>query len=436
MTPGARLAAAIDVCGLIWSSTAPPDAVARHYFRGRRYAGGGDRRAVVAIVFDLLRRHARLDWWIRRANLVPDDRKRVLANLLLADGLDHLSAARLFAESTHAPGPFGDGDTALAAALEGQSLDHLEMPPATRLECPQWLYPDLLALWGERTEAELAALNRPAPVDLRVNIARADRLSVTTRLGEEGLIAEPTPYSPWGLRLAPGSRLEGTAVLAEGSAEVQDEGSQIAAALVDAQPGMTVIDLCAGAGGKTLALGALMATDGCLRGRLVAADIDRSRLAPLAERLKRAGLSGVETEALADHGPVLTSLSDMADRVLVDAPCTGSGTWRRRPDLRWRLGPESVTRHAALQDGILDRAIALLRPGGRLIYVTCALATQENEERIARLLAAHPEMAVVPAEEIWNGATALPAAAVPFVRLSPATSGTDGFFCAVLARAG
>ena len=433
MTPGARLAAAIEVCGLIWTSTAPPEAVVRHYFRGRRYAGGGDRRAVFALVFDLLRRRARLDWWIGCAGLEPDDRRRALANLLL-DGTAADAAAALFGEGVHTPGAFDADDTALAAQLAGQPLDDPGMPPAVRLECPPWLYPDLLALWGDRAEAELAALNRPAPLDLRVNVARAGRDAVARRLGEEGLIAQPTPYSPWGLRLPPGSRLEQTAVLADGSAEIQDEGSQVVAALVDARPGLAVVDLCAGAGGKTLALGALMVEDGRLRGRLVAADTERSRLAPLADRLTSAGLSGVETATLAEDGP-LAALAGAADRVLVDAPCTGSGTWRRRPDLRWRQGPDSLSRHATLQDAILDRAAGLLRPGGRLVYATCALARQENEDRVARLLAMRPELLVVPVGDVWTGATPLPAAAAPFVRLSPATSGTDGFFCAVLARA-
>ena len=435
MTPGARLAAAIDICGLIWSSTAPPDAVVRHYFRSRRYAGGGDRRAVFAIVFDLLRRHAHLDWWIVQAGLAPDDRKRALADLLLAQGLDLTAAAQLFGESSHAPGPLTDDDRTLAGSLSGQSLDHSAMPPWVRLECPSWLYPELQAVWGERTEIELLALNQPAPLDLRVNSARADRMVIAARLGEAGLIAEPTPYSPWGLRLAPGSRLEPAALLAEGLVDIQDEGSQIVATLVDAQPGMTVIDLCAGAGGKTLALGATMARAGTIDGRLIAADAEPRRLAPLVERLARAGLSGVEFETATGDGPLLETIRGTADRVLVDAPCTGSGTWRRRPDLRWRQDPDPVPQHAAVQDSILDRAIALLRPGGRLIYATCALPAAENEGRVAALLARRPDMTVVPVQDIWAGATTLPTAAAPFVRLSPATTQTDGFFCAVLRSA-
>ncbi len=435
MTPGARLAAAIDICGLIWSSTAPPDDVVRHYFRSRRYAGGGDRRAVFVTVFDLLRRHARLDWWIERSGSAPDDRKRTLADLLLTHGMDDQAAARLFAEGAHAPGPLDDGESIWARSLVGHPLDHPAMPPWVHLECPSWLYPDLQALWGERTEAELLALNQPAPVDLRVNIARTDRLAVAARLGEEGLIAEPTPYSPWGLRLAPGSRLESASVLADGSAEIQDEGSQIVAALVDAQAGMTVVDLCAGAGGKTLALGSVMAEAGQIRGRLVAADAEPRRLAPLADRLNRARLSGVEIETVMGEGSILKALSGTVDRILVDAPCTGSGTWRRRPDLRWRHGPETTARHTALQDSILDRAAALLRPGGRLIYATCALSAVENEERVKSLLARQPSLAIVAAQDIWTGSTTLPATAAPFVRLSPAATGTDGFFCAILARA-
>lgn len=433
MTPAARLASAIELGGLTDSTKAPPDACFRDYFRNRRYAGSGDRRAVIARVIEVTRCRARLDWWVGRAGLEINWRTRVLAHVILVDGLAAEDVARLFSGSPYAPEPLNQAERAFVEAALGKPLNCSDMPPATVHECPDWLYPALRDLWGEKAGLELEALNVPAPVDIRVNIARTNRAAVLARLAEQDFEAAPTPYSPWGLRLAPSSRVAATDVLKEGLADIQDEGSQIIALMCDAAPGMTVIDLCAGAGGKTLALGAAMARDGKIDGQLIAADAEARRLAPLGERLRRAKLLGIAIrEVGADE---LGDLDRMADRVLVDAPCSGSGTWRRRPDLRWRIQPDDVSALVAMQDNILAAAARLVRPGGQLIYATCSLDPLENEKRLAHFLTNHDTFAVVPAATIWAGLhTGTPLDCGLHLRLSPATTGTDGFFCSVVER--
>ncbi len=433
MTPAARLAAAIELGGLAESSSAPPDACYRDYFRRRRYAGSGDRRAIIARVIDVTRCRSRLDWRIEGSDAEATWRTRVLAHVLLVDGVSLADFSRLFEAQPYGPGILTTGEISLAGRVAGQQLNVADMPPAVRHECPSWLYSRLDAVWGTQTDAELDALNVAASVDLRVNIARAGRALILAQVAEHGLEAAPTPYSPWGLRLAPGSRVAATPLISEGLAEVQDEGSQIISLLCGATHGMTVVDICAGAGGKTLALGALMARHGDIDGRLIAADSEPRRLSPLPDRLLRAGLRGVAIRGEGADG--LDDLIGEADRVLVDAPCSGSGTWRRRPDLRWSIQPDDVSALTATQDHILAAAARLVRPGGRMIYATCSLDPVENEERIDHFLAQQDAFSLVPLPAAWNGLDAAPPPGCGrYLRLSPATTGTDGFFSAVMER--
>jgi 16S rRNA (cytosine967-C5)-methyltransferase len=428
MTPGARLSAAIEILELGETASGPGEAMLSGYFRRRRYAGAKDRRAVGDIVYGIWRRRARLDWWIARGGIsVPSPRLRVLANAVLSGGTA-AEVAALCAGSRHAPARPAATETAMLAALEGQTPDHPDMPPAVAGEVPEWLSESLRRAFGDAFAAETAALNRPAALDLRVNTLKADCARALKLLAGDGIAAEATPFSPVGLRVGARTDLAGTTAFKGGFVEVQDEGSQLAALLCDARPGMIVIDYCAGAGGKTLALAASMRDEG----RLVAHDADAARLERLAPRLRRAGPRIVEMTSSREALPA------GADRVLVDAPCSGTGRWRREPDARWRLTPEALAGYRDAQRQILDGAAARAAPGGRLIYVTCSVLREENDDRIAAFLAAHPDFAPVSVAEVWRRVlgTEPPDGNADSLQLTPARHGTDGFFVAILENHG
>jgi 16S rRNA (cytosine967-C5)-methyltransferase len=280
-------------------------------------------------------------------------------------------------------------------------------------------------------------LNLPAPLDLRVNRLKTDRESAQRALAAEQVIAEPTPWSPLGLRLKHRAPLAGTAAFKEGLIEVQDEGSQLAALLADARPGMRIVDFCAGAGGKTLALAAQMQN----RGKLVACDVAGWRLERAGRRLRRAGISNVERRALANERDpwvkrhAANSKGGGFDRVLVDAPCLGIGSWRRNPDGKWRATPKDLAELALRQRDILLSAARLVRPGGRLVYVTCSLLREENEAQAEGFLATSPDFALYPAARAWAETLGgRSPGGDDYLRLTPARHGTDGFFVAIFER--
>ena len=431
MTPSARLAAAIEALGAIAADAAPPaDRVLDRYFRDRRYIGSKDRHAIAERVFGVLRRRARLDWHLRESGYrdVLDARRRVLADVIVADGRSLDAVDQLFAAGPHATGKLSHREEELAGKLAGRTLDAPGAPP----EAPHWLAEKLRALYGERFDDEMSALNRTAPFDLRTNLLKAkDRDEALAALKSEGIEAEPTHLSPLGLRLPARKPIEHWTAFRQGQVEVQDEGSQIVALLVDAKPGMKVVDYCAGAGGKTLALAAAMNN----QGRLVACDTSEGRLERSRVRLKRAGVHNVETHLLAPGDKWVKRQAGGFDRVLVDAPCSGSGTWRRNPDARWRYGPDDIDGLVSEQKLILDRAAKLVRTGGRLIYATCALLKEENEDQVSDFLDRHPGYRQIPVGEIWPGTVGGSApTSEPSLRLSPAAHGTDGFFVAVMEK--
>lgn len=438
MTPGARLQAAIELCQHIETATEPADAVRDRYFRRRRYVGAKDRRAITQRVFDLTRRHARLDWWIARTapDLVPSPRHRAVANLALGDGAMPGDIAGLFDGARYCPAALNIHERALAEGLAGQTLNHPEIPDWARLEYPAWLDPSLRRLWGRRLDAEMAAFNRPAALDLRVNTGLATIDEARKSLATDGIEARPTSFSPTGLRLDTHSNLKGTAAFRGGLVEVQDEGSQLIALLVGARPGMTVVDYCAGAGGKTLALADAMTRNGRLDGNLAACDVAAGRLRRMEARLKRSRIKGVEGCLLDDAGDTwLGERAASADRVLLDVPCTGTGTWRRRPDARWRLTEDDLKSHTECQRRLLDIARCLVKPGGRLVYATCSVLDEENERPVAGFLDRHPDFAALNGVYLWRQTLAATCpVGGPFLRLSPAATGTDGYFCAVLER--
>ena len=442
MTPGARLQTALEIAAKIDESPVGADRVLGAAFRERRYAGSKDRRAITAAVYSLLRCRARLDWWIGRAGSPPGNtmqpgwRSRLIAHLVLADGAAAGEVAALFSGAKYCPAPLNDAEATLALALEGQSLEHADMPKAAGLEIPPWLEDALTAAWGESLETEMAALNAPAPVDLRVNTLKATREEAIIALANDGVAAAPTPLSPLGLRLTGASRLDDTTAHKEGWIEVQDEGSQLIALIAGAAAGMTVYDICAGAGGKALALASIMGNEGLI----IAADADETRLKRMIPRLRRSGASIVEIRPRdADAWP--PDQRQGADRVLVDAPCSGTGTWRRHPEARWRLTAEALAEYQTAQGSILDAAAALVKPGGRLVYATCSVLAAENTQQVTRFLGSHADFALLPAADAWAESAGGPYSFFgpcpePYLSLTPATTNTDGFFAAVLQKRG
>jgi 16S rRNA (cytosine967-C5)-methyltransferase len=436
MTPGARLQAAIELLNAIEASPPPADSLVAAYFRSRRYAGSKDRRAISDRLFAVLRHRARIDWWITKSGTEVTTRRRVIAALALIDKQTVAAIAALFDGAGYGATPLDPLEMAVAAGCAGRSLDDPAMPAAVRKEIPEWLIPSLSRAWGDQLDTEIAALNCEAPVDLRVNTLLTTQSEALATLAEDGIFAEPTPLSPIGLRLAGRVALSTAAAYRDGRVEVQDEASQIAALLVDARPGMTVCDLCAGGGGKTLALAATMELRSGGPGRLIAADITAKRLDGLRRRLKRSERQTIELKTLRPKDdPWIDANVDAFDRVLVDAPCSGSGAWRRDPDARWRLTSAVLADYAACQLAILGAAAKLVKPGGHLVYVTCSVLCEENDDLIGAFLASTRAFELVPAESIWGAVMDAPCPLFgPTLHLSPRTTGTDGFFVAVLAR--
>jgi 16S rRNA (cytosine967-C5)-methyltransferase len=435
VTPGARIAAAIDILAAIEDGGRPADDIAADYFRRRRYIGAKDRVQISSYVYAVLRHRAVLDWWIARASkaeVPPAARTRVVASLLLIDKWTPDDVAASCDGDRFRPPPLSAAEQRLARALAGRSLTHPEMPRAIACDLPGWLEPYLAAVYGRHLEDEMAALNLPAPLDLRVNALKAERDAARRALAAEHIAAEPTPWSPLGLRLKHRAPLAGTACFKEGLVEVQDEGSQVAALLADARPGMRVVDFCAGAGGKTLALAAQMKN----RGKLVACDVSDWRLERAGQRLRRAGISNVERRALSSERDLWVKRHAAGfDRVFVDAPCLGIGSWRRNPDGKWRARPRDLAELVVRQRDILASAARLVKPGGRLIYVTCSLLREENEAQAETFLAAHPDFALYPVARAWQETIGGPCpGGDEYLRLTPARHGTDGFFAAIFER--
>jgi 16S rRNA (cytosine967-C5)-methyltransferase len=435
MTPGACVAAAIDILAAIEPGERPADDIAAIYLRRRRYIGAKDRAQISGHVYAVLRHRAALDWWLARASkgeVAARARSRMIAALLLIDGKKPDDIVASFDGDRFRPQPLAPAEERLARGLAGRTLTHPEMPRAVASDLPAWLEPHLAAVYGRRLEDEMAALNMAAPIDLRVNALKADRAAAQRALALDQVAAEPTPWSPLGLRLKHRAPLSGTSAFKEGLVEVQDEGSQLAALLADARPGMRVVDFCAGVGGKTLGLAAAMKN----RGKLVACDVADWRLARAGQRLRRAGISNVERRVLASERDLWVKRhAGTFDRVLVDAPCLGIGSWRRNPDGKWRATPQDLAELIVRQHDILQSAARLVKPGGRLTYVTCSLLREENEAQAEAFLAAHSDFALYPIARVWAETIGgRSPGGDDTLRLTPARHGTDGFFVAQFER--
>lgn len=432
MTPAARLSAAIDVLGDIETRRRPaPDAL-KDWGLSHRFAGSSDRAAIAGLVYDALRRRASAGFVMGEAT----PRAVALGMLRLERGLDPDAIARLADGARYAPAQL---TTAERHALEANSL--ADAPAHVRGDYPEWLDPSLARVFADERAEEGAALARRAPLDLRVNALKVDREKAAQELAH--LSPAPTPWSPFGLRILIEADAKSPPIHAEpaflkGHVEVQDEGSQLAALFSAAKPGEQVIDLCAGAGGKTLALAAMMAG----KGRLIATDRDKRQLAPIHERLSRAGVHNCEVRAPKGEAEPLADIKGTADLVLIDAPCSGTGTWRRNPDAKWRMRPGALEVRLKDQIEVLDRASAMVKPGGRIAYITCSVLPAENNAQVRAFIARHPEFAVVPPEEtasvLWDKAEDFAGAARRSDEgwlMTPRRTGTDGFFVAVLRKA-
>jgi 16S rRNA (cytosine967-C5)-methyltransferase len=431
MTPGARLAAAIEIIGDIEETRRPAASALKDWGLHHRFAGSGDRAAIAGLLYDALRRRASAAYLMGRAT----PRAVLLGMLKIERGLDVAAIAALCDGSRHAPAPLEEEERAHLAAA---TLDAAPAPVAG--DYPEWLDPYFAAAFGEERCEELAALASRAPLDLRVNALKADRDRIAAELAELGPVA--TRWSPFGLRIRLSADAKSPAIHAEpafrkGQIELQDEGSQLAALLSAARAREQVVDLCAGAGGKTLALAAMMAN----RGQIFATDTDKRRLAPIHERLERAGARNVQVRTPRATADVLVDLSGRADLVLIDAPCTGTGVWRRNPDAKWRIRPGALAERLNEQVAVLNRAATLVKPGGRIVYATCSVLEEENGAQIRAFLARHEGFTIVSPAEVTS---TLGERAFLFrraVRLSeegllmtPLRTDTDGFFVAMLRR--
>ena len=432
MTPAARLSAAIEVLGAIETDRRPAGDALKSWGLAHRFAGSGDRAAIGGLVYDALRRKA------SSAFLMDADTPRAVALGMLKRerGFDADAVARLADGSRHAPEPLTEAER---ERLTIASLD--DAPAHIAGDYPDWLDPYFAKTFGADRAEEGAALASRAPLDLRVNTLKAEREAAQASL--EDLKPEPTPWSPLGLRIRLAADAKAPPIHAEpafikGMVEVQDEGSQLASLFAQAAPGAQVLDLCAGAGGKTLALAAAMEN----KGQLYATDDDKRRLAPIHDRLARSGARNVQVRTPKSVGTELDDLQGKIDLVLIDAPCTGTGAWRRNPDAKWRIRPGALEQRCKEQAEVLERAVPLVKNGGRIAYITCSVLDEENGAQVRGFLARHPEFSVMPprdvAKAIARADDFLAAALITDegLLMTPRRTGTDGFFVSLLQRSG
>jgi 16S rRNA (cytosine967-C5)-methyltransferase len=431
MTPAARLTAAIEVIDAIDAQRIPAAKALKEWGTAHRFAGSGDRAGIAGLVWDVLRRRASSAWVMENET----SRARVLGMLKLERGMEVAAIDVMCDGSRFAPEPLTDAER---KALQTRTTEGA--PAHIAGDYPEWLDGQLADVFGDDRVAEAVAMASRAPLDLRVNTLKSNREKALASLKHLG--ATETPWSPLGLRILLGADARNPGINAEedfikGGIEVQDEGSQLAALFSGAKPGEQVIDLCAGAGGKTLALGAMMQG----KGRLIATDSDKRQLAPIHERMSRAGVHNADIRTPKGDEDPLADIRASADLVLIDAPCTGTGTWRRNPDAKWRMRPGAVEVRIKDQQEVLDRAVPFVKPGGRIAYITCSVLPQENSEQVRNFLGRHQGFEVMAPEQViaplWDKAEDFGAAVYQSAEgllMTPRKTGTDGFFVSVLKR--
>jgi 16S rRNA (cytosine967-C5)-methyltransferase len=395
--------------------TGPADGTLSRYFRENPRLGGRERGVIAEAIYGLLRNKS-VYTSFSESGSGSVMRRITLLGLADAVGIDALG------------GLTEEEDAWLRRVMD---IDRAHLPLALKSNMPDWLWQKLASKFGEDEAMKLAsALNTPASLDLRVNALKSNREDVIASLAQAPILAEPTPYSPFGLRVIKKPSIQNLPLFKDGTIEVQDEGSQILAQLLGAKRGEMVADFCAGAGGKTLALGATMRNTG----RLYAFDISEKRLAKLKPRLARSGLSNVHPVVIAhERDAKIKRLAGKLDRVLVDAPCSGLGTLRRNPDVKWRQTQAGVAELNVKQASILDSAARLVKAGGRLVYATCSILDEENEGIVAQFLATHPDFSLLPASQVLEEQK-IQLEMGDYLKLYPHKHNTDGFFAAVFQR--
>ena len=433
MTPAARLSAAIGIIDDILRQKRPIANALKDWGNANRYAGSGDRNAVGNLVHDSLRVKASAAWVMGARDGEEEPRAILLGMLRALRGMSAEAISTLCNGERFAPAPLSIDER---AALE--KADMTGAPASVRGDYAEWLDESLTTAFGDNRIAETRAMAARAPVDLRINPLKIIRLKALEAIGH--LDPEPTPLSPLGLRLQPNAdgrvpHVQSEPAFLKGAIEVQDEGSQLVSLLAGVEPGMQVLDLCAGGGGKTLALAGEMNN----KGQIFATDSDQRRLAPIHDRLTRAGVRNVQVRTPRAGVMPLDDLAGKMDLVLVDAPCTGTGTWRRHPDAKWRMRPNSLELRTGEQRDVLEHATRYVKPGGRLVYITCSLLDEENGAQVAAFLERHANFALLdPAAnaEARNLAVLAPHKDCRGVGLllTPHRTNTDGFFIAVLSR--
>ncbi len=445
MRHGGRIQAAIEVLEDIIGQHTPAAHALRDWGKAHRFAGSKDRAAIGGIVFDALRRKSSTLWRMGIHSAEDKEsagesasasaRALVLGTMVWAwdESIESLSA--VFSEDEHSPTPLTKDEK---LSLKG-ARDLNMAPDWIRADIPEWVWPAFSNNFGENAVAEGQTMLRRPPLDLRVNGLKADKKKVLVKLKQFGALA--AKLSPMGIRIEAGRKLDrlpniqSDPMFLMGEVEIQDEGSQIVSLLVDAKPSETVLDYCAGGGGKTLALAADMGNEG----KIYAYDIDKRRLAPLYARAQRAGATNIEVVQPPQGN--LSKLRGTIDRVLIDAPCTGSGTWRRKPDTKWRLSLNTLELRISEQKAVLEQAKQYVRPDGLLIYVTCSLFAEENEGQIYSFLETNKDFELLSAGEVWEERIGTDKA-MPWsedgctLTMSPASTNTDGFFLAVMRKTG
>ncbi len=426
MKPASRIQATIEILERDQNICVPLDSCVGDYMRNRRYIGSKDRRDVAERVYEIARHHARLGWWLDKCGVEVTPRSRVICWLALGEKADEKRLHDLLDGSDYAPEKLSEGEIVFVQKLIGQNIEHKDMSEATLSECPPEFEEVLRGYFGDSFKDEMLAMMVPATLDVRANVFIMERENVQSSLAKDGVETTLTPFSPWGLRCTEKAYLSKTKAMNKGWLEIQDEGSQLIAHVCDAKAGMQVLDYCAGGGGKTLALAAAMKR----KGRVVAMDLDAKRLENGRRRYKKAGLADIiEVRPLSDvkHKKWLKRQKATFNIVLTDVPCSGSGTWRRNPDMRWRNYGPSLEELVEIQAEILDKVAKAVKVGGKLVYATCSLLPVENEEQVGKFLKNHPEFEIQPLDEARGLGT-------PFMRLTPHRHKTDGFFAAVITR--
>ena len=437
MTPAARIAAVIEILDSLYADGAVTSSAAqalRSSMQRRRYAGSDDRNAISDLFWQIQRGLSRLCWHLETCNAEITGRHLVLAALVLMER-QHDALADLFsAEIAHAPAPLTKAEIIMVAKLADHHFADPAMPPHIALEWPKWLMTDTTTTLGDDVVANLSALTVPAPTDIRVNpLKLSDQRQLRDRLAGRGIKGHPTSLSPFGVRLQKRTRLHELQDWKKGLFDIQDEGSQLASLLCDARPGMQVADMCAGAGGKSLLMAAMMQN----KGRILALDTSAERLERGGERLRRAEVHNVERKVVAKKWSS-RSWRGKFQRVVVDAPCSGSDTWRRQVDARWQLTPERLAYYKETQAILLEKARAMVAPGGRIIYITCSLLASEGAEQINNFMQTAPEFEPADIGDIWRDTVAAAGGGVcpphqpGMLQLLPGRDGTDGFFIAIL----